>query len=359
MRLPHPLRKLLAYIIYLVVLKEKKNARTPLILNLFITDNCNLKCSHCFYSGHLSKKNPMSLDNIKTLLKSLKNPLVSVVVTGGEPFLRQDLVELCMLLDKFGAHKIIVATNGTLPDIIFQRVTRILSETNLDVAVQISLDGPSDIHDQIRGVKGAYGKAIQTLDRLRGIKNPRLSLSISTTISKANYHCIEQFVGETRKLNIFHGIQFVRSANKHTFNIDRAIVSDFDSSDEVLSENEMEQLQELVKTMDNWGSPLLSRSIELVNEYFVKVLKEQRRFMRCTAGCVDAIIYPNGDVSLCEFTKPFANLHDYQWDFHRLWTGLEAKAMREKTKACVCTHQCNLLNSLRYDRQSIEKLFSK
>ena len=357
--LPSPLKNLSLELVYYSVLKEKNSAKTPIISNLFLTDNCNLKCSHCFYAGHLNKEEKTSLEDIKKLVQSLKNPLISVVLTGGETFLRKDIVEICILLDKARTKKIILATNGTLPDIIFQKVKEILNKTNLDVAVQISLDGPEEVHDKIRGVKGTYKKAIETLNKLKQIKNPKLSLSISTTVSKKNYPYIESFIEETKKLNVFHGIQFVRSASQHVFNIDKNILSDFDSSDNVLSKEEMLKLQELVKKMDKGDSHLLSKSIELVNDYFIRVLDEKKRFMNCTAGYVDAIVYPSGDVSICEFTKPFANLNDFGWDFHKLWTSDKANEIRNKTKSCVCTHQCNLLNSLRYDKESIKRLFEK
>lgn len=355
--LPKPLKSLLVGAIYRTALFEKKKAKTPLILNYFITDSCNLKCSHCFYAGHLNKKEKTSLEEIQKTIKSLKNPLVSVILTGGETFLRKDLVDICISLDKAKTKKIILATNGTFTDVIFSKVKEILKKTNLDVAVQVSLDGPEKIHDEIRGLKGSYKKALATIYKLKTIKSKKLNISISTTVSQRNYSYIEEFIKETKNLNIFHGIQFVRSANNQVFNIDRNILSDFDSKDETLSEDQMKHLQSLIKSINNKESQLLAKSIELINEYFMRVLKEKKRFMQCTAGYTDSVIYSNGDVSICEFTKPFANLRDFNWDFYKLWTSDKADNIRNKTRACVCTHQCNLLNSLRYDKESIKKLF--
>lgn len=356
-KLPRPLKDIFVEIIYLVAKRDLMKAKTPLSINLFVTDNCNLKCSHCFYAGHLNKNDKLSLEHIKAITKSLRNPPVSVVLTGGETFLRQDLTEICILLDKIHTKKIILATNGTLPERIYKTVKDILSKTDLDVAVQISLDGPLEIHDKIRGVPGTFKKLLSTLEELKTIKNKKLTISVSTTISKKNCDYIAKTIEEVKKLKVFHGLQFVRSANKHVFNIDKEVLSDFDSEDNTLTIKQMEDLQELIKARTDNDDPLLNRTINLINKYFIRVLKSKKRFMSCTAGYVDAVIYPNGDVSICEFTKPFANLKDYNWDFYKLWTSDKAKEIRQKTKFCVCTHQCNLLNSLRYDKKSIVQLF--
>jgi MoaA/NifB/PqqE/SkfB family radical SAM enzyme len=356
--LPSPLKYPIVEFVYQTTSYEKSKAITPLIMNLFVTDNCNLLCSHCFYAGHLNKQEKTTLKEIETMIKSLKNPLVSVILTGGETFLRKDIAEICVLLDKAKTKKVIMPTNGSFTDKVYQQVKEILKRTDLDVAIQLSLDGPEKTHDHIRGVKGSYEKAIKTLKKLKTIKSNKLSLSISTTVSKANYETIKDFLKETKPLKVFHGIQFVRSASKHVFNIDKNILSDFDSEDPTLSMEQMEYIQKLVKINNNKATPLLSKTIELVNEYFMKSIKEKKRFMPCTAGYVDAVVYPDGGVSVCEFTKPFANLNDFNWDFYKLWTSDKANQMRKKTSVCVCTHQCNLMNSLRYDKKSIKTLFS-
>jgi len=358
-KLPRPLKNLVVEAIYQIVNRDFKKAKTPLSINFFITDNCNLRCSHCFYAGHLNKNDKLKLENIRSIIKSLRNPLVSVVLTGGETFLRKDLLEICILLDKINTKKIILATNGTMPDLIYDGVKKILEKTDLDVAVQISIDGPEKIHDKIRGVPGTYKKAMLTIKKLKTIKNNKLTISASTTVSKTNYNYVEKTINELKGTGIFHGLQFVRSAGKQVFNIDKDLLSDFNSNkDFTLTIEQMEELSKIIKTkVKNQEDPLLNRTINLLNEYFIKVLREKKRFMNCTAGYTDAVIYPDGNVSICEFTKPFANLKDYDWNFYKLWTSKKAREVRAKTKNCVCTHQCNLLNSLRYDKKSIKKLF--
>src|SRR3989344_5916418 len=73
-----------------------KSLQTPLNLVYYATDMCNAKCEHCFYWKNLTKKaDELSFDEVKKIIKSFKHPLELVIITGGEPFLRSDLYEIC------------------------------------------------------------------------------------------------------------------------------------------------------------------------------------------------------------------------------------------------------------------------
>ena len=59
-----------------------------------------------------------------------------------------------------------------------------------------------------------------------------------------------------------------------------------------------------------------------------------------TAGQSVGVVYAGGETAHCEFTRPFANLADYDFDFAALWNGPEAEARRRQIKRCFCTHGC-------------------
>ncbi len=66
----------------------------PVNLIFFVTSRCNLLCTHCFYWEELNKrKNELELDEIERVSRSLPN-LLSVSLTGGEPYLRPDLPDI-------------------------------------------------------------------------------------------------------------------------------------------------------------------------------------------------------------------------------------------------------------------------
>ena len=75
---------------------NKKN-QLPSVLIFFATSRCNLSCSHCFYHDSLNKKfNELSLDEIDSFTKTM-DPLLHLVLTGGEPYLRHDLDQIARI----------------------------------------------------------------------------------------------------------------------------------------------------------------------------------------------------------------------------------------------------------------------
>ena len=109
----------------------------------------------------------------------------------------------------------------------------------------------------------------------------------------------------------------------------------------------MEKLNQLI---DNFGdNNMLSKFNKLNRSYVMHMLKNKNKILKCYSGKIDGVIYPNGDVSMCELTRPFANLKDYNHDFYKLWNSDKAKKRREQIKNCFCTHTCHILNSMPYN----------
>ena len=71
------------------------NRSMPLQLVLFVTSRCNMRCDHCFYLDEIndSSRTELSIEQIETLAKELGG-LNWVALSGGEPYLRKDLVEI-------------------------------------------------------------------------------------------------------------------------------------------------------------------------------------------------------------------------------------------------------------------------
>jgi AdoMet-dependent heme synthase len=146
-----------------------------------ITRNCNLECVHCRaaatkgpYTGEIDTKTGFKLLD---QMAELGEPIV--ILTGGEPLLRQDIFEIA----KYGTKKnlrMVMAPNGTL-------ITAKIADKLIDAGIKrisISLDGASkESHDKFRGVEGAFDGA------LRGIhhaKNAGIEFQVNTTITKTN-----------------------------------------------------------------------------------------------------------------------------------------------------------------------------
>lgn len=155
------------------------------IVQWHITDKCNLQCTHCYRN---EKIEDLPLSDLKviadTVVEGLYTMNVSplIALSGGEPFLREDIFDLVAYLYEKGIKTIVVETNGT---VITPHVIQLLNEYSPPItAIQVSLDGGPTINDQIRG-KGAFKRAVRGLKRV--IAATDLGTVLSYTFHTQNY----------------------------------------------------------------------------------------------------------------------------------------------------------------------------
>lgn len=159
--------------------EEKKSA--PRLIAWEITRNCNLTCAHCRASAtHGPYEGELDTHAAYTLLDQIAKvgePIV--ILTGGEPLLRDDIFEIA----RYGTQKglrMVMAPNGTL---LNPRVARQLVDAGIK-RISVSLDGASAVsHDEFRGVEGAFDGA---LNGIKAAKDAGLEFQINTTITKSN-----------------------------------------------------------------------------------------------------------------------------------------------------------------------------
>lgn len=151
-----------------------------------ITDQCNLRCTHC-YQGTYTANSELSLLDLKVvadgIFKTLSkwNKKGDISITGGEPLFRKDLFEFAKYLnDSSHVCNIDFLTNGTLIDENFIAEIKKLDKIKY---IQISLDGASSsIHNSIRG-KGTFEKAIHAI---RILIDNEIEVRIMYTLNKSN-----------------------------------------------------------------------------------------------------------------------------------------------------------------------------
>lgn len=143
------------------------------------TNACNLKCKHC-YLGNINKNSELPLEKIKDMLDQFSDiGGESVTLSGGEPFLRQDILEI---IDYASSRPLFISifSNGIL---ITDEIVKKLKQYNIK-EVQISLDGAKpETHDAYRGMKGAHKATLRAIDALRreGIK-----VGVATIVNRIN-----------------------------------------------------------------------------------------------------------------------------------------------------------------------------
>ena len=340
---------------------------TPIILTFFVTNQCNAKCKHCFYWKHLSQNisEELNLKEIKKIVSSLKHPLSTLLLTGGEPFLREDLAQICKIFyDINRTKKINIPTNGLMPKLIYKCARDIIENAGLFLSINVSLDGLEKKHDEIRGVQGTFQRAIETIGYLKNLEKRRSNfmVGVQTVISNRNYSEIEKLMDFVKKnFAVPHGFQFIRSTQSDVHSIDPLIVSDFTPPSGDFKLPSLEKLHRLNRTINNRkiseNADLLLSKIDIINrQYLLEIIEKRKKIVPCLAGRIDGVLYPSGEVALCEYTKPFGNLRDFSLNFEKLWNSDEANERRKQVSQCVCAHSCNLMNSMRYDLNTLIKL---
>ena len=141
-----------------------------------ITQRCNLNCTYCVYRGNLNKKE-LAIKDITSILNQLKEyGCEEIRFTGGEPFLREDFLEILRICKKLGISTRVI-TNGTL---LSKRLVRKLA--NLISGIGISLDSHREkINEKTR--KGSFKRAMNVINWCRSLSIP---VSVYITLTSFN-----------------------------------------------------------------------------------------------------------------------------------------------------------------------------
>ncbi|MGC9325505.1 MAG: radical SAM protein [Desulfomonilia bacterium] len=167
----------------------------PTILAWEVTRACTLKCLHCRASS-IPDPEPDELttqEGFSLLDQLAREGTRMVILSGGDPLLRQDIFDFAQHGSSRGL-RMTMATNGSL--ITEETASRILDSGI--VRVSISLDGVTpEIHDEFRGMPGAFESALRGIDILSGAGIP---FQVNTTVASMNVREMEHFPDFVRSL---------------------------------------------------------------------------------------------------------------------------------------------------------------
>lgn len=158
----------------------------PQFITFAITNRCNLRCKHCCVSA-TDEADILSIYECKEIIdKIVKLQPEQVIFTGGEPFIRNDFIELLEYTrGRFNKH-IGIMTNGLL--LTDKKICKVIKLVN---SIDISLDGiDEESCSQIRG-KGVFSKVMQIVDKLHEMDFHNISLSM--VITRQNQKLVDEF----------------------------------------------------------------------------------------------------------------------------------------------------------------------
>ena len=265
-------------------------------LSMEVTTRCVAQCVMC----NIWRMRPV-LPELKAAdwLKLLENPILSELkeldITGGEPFLRSDMVDLLLGLSRLKAthlkdlRSVAITTNGLLTDKVLKDVGRViapLEEAGVALVFACGCDAVNATHDRIRNFAGAWQRLSATLEGLLALRDRHSSLilGVKTTVTRFNIDELDAICRYADERGLFTIVSpFIITANRYN-NVDR-------QEDLGFSDRDLEKLRNFYRTSRfHWN---------YYRNELLRFLESGRMAKPCSAGFNYLFIRSTGELYAC------------------------------------------------------------
>jgi MoaA/NifB/PqqE/SkfB family radical SAM enzyme len=318
-----------------------------------LTYRCNLKCKICNI-WRTPFREELNAWQVAEIFQNLKN-LVWLDLIGGEITLREDLIEVIKLIADKAPNLLIfhISTNGQLPEKVFLLAKEILHYRMIPV-INVSVDGPAQINDSIRGCEGAYSKSLKTFNLLK--KFSKGYYYLSCTISDHNIDHIDKFLSELEK-----DVDSFSSSDLH-FNIFHSSAHYYKNQDiAAASLVKFKNLEKYLK-LSRKGSFVKQKLEDLYIAGLRRYLSGDKFFINCQALGSTCFINPYGEVYPCGiYDRSVGDLTKNGYDLNKIWRETETLKTRDdiKEKKCPgCWSPCEAYPALLGDLKGAYKLLA-
>ncbi len=321
---------------------------SPINVTFSVTMRCQSRCRTCFIWKHEGCEE-MDLETIERLFRGM-GWTYFFNVSGGEPFLRSDLPEIVRLACRHLRPAVVhVPTNALAPERI-ERMTRQMLSVIAEEApgtiltLKPSFDSIGRMHDEIRGVPGNFGKLLDTLERLKRLREEHsgLHVGVGTVISRMNADRLGEIIEYARSLDVDTYINEVAEEREEFFNLGSGITPEGDSYAEITAEFKAAVLERMSEMR------LLSRITTALRVVYydiaTRILREKRQVLPCAAGILNVHVNADGSIWPCAVLayKGQMGRVDRETDFRDVWRSERAREVRRSIRRGECF--CPLAN---------------
>jgi Fe-coproporphyrin III synthase len=329
-----------------VVIEEANHPEILRVLPILVIhahSSCNCRCIMCDI-WKTAENRIFGIRDLERQLGSIRRLGVrQIAFSGGEPLMNPELPRVASRLQKEGIKLTLLSTG-----LLLGKYAAEVAE-NFDEVI-VSLDGPPQIHDQIRRAKAAFdllGAGICALRReRRGIR-----ITARCTVQKANHQCLWE-TARTAKLLQLNGVSFL-AADLTSTAFNRELVWPISRQQEIgLSIPELPVLEGQVETLvrdaeHEFGAGFVAESPEklrrIVDHFRAHLGLRPPTSPVCNAPWVSAVVEADGNVRPCFFHRSIGNLRDA--NLEAVINGPQAKGFRAQLdipnnavcKSCVCS----------------------
>ena len=312
----------------------------PINITLSPSPRCNSRCLTC--NIWMKREDELDLEEWEQIFKSMGKAPFWFTISGGEPFMLPEIVELCQLVYKHCRPGIInIPTNSLMYKIIPDKVAAICESCpDSEIIINLSLDGVGERHDHIRGIKGNFEKFERNYLALSELDFPNLTIGIHSVISNHNIDHTDELFDYAFSLDPDSFITEIAEQRVELDTIDIPITPPLDKYSEVIDDLINRVRSHRFRGISNITEAFRVEYYQLVKE----ILAEETQVISCFAGWASAQIYANGDVWPCAVrADTIANLRDVGYDFKKVWFSEEAEGIRNSIRAKEC--HCPLANA--------------
>lgn len=316
---------------------------------LEVTKRCNLRCRTCFAWRFPRESDELTIEEWKKVVNSLPRTSdhdVSVILGGGEPLLKEGVLEIVTVCSKNG-YETGLSTSGFGIDRKMARDIVDSGLSNLFLSLN-SLD--EEIHDFLKGIPGLYNKLMKAIDYIVEYrKNEKPRIMISSLITDKNLHGLADLAKRVSADNRLSGIGFQAivtpfySDEDETWYI-KEKYKDLWPQDKVRVKNVIDELIKLKEA----GHKILTPIAQF--RTFIDYYSNPQRFVRkgeCHLGYRNFSIGSDGYVFLCFLMEPIDNIRRHS--FEEIWNSDRANQFRQIIKKCK--KNCQILVNCWFDEE--------
>lgn len=334
----------------------------PFDLEFSISNKCNLRCLQCdvwrYYEENPEKsKEELTTKEIKDVFSSYDRFSV-IGITGGEPFLREDLPQIVNILSQTQKRlkMLFITTNGQATKKIVKNIQETLENRDAKkhkfmLTQLVSLDGQRDLHNYIRGIKGAYNKTVETIKRLSDLRSSHDLFEVGTVTccSPFNIDRFSEVINEIARLRDEYDLEpsfciwFEGQLYKNLGEYRNVRVEEF-------REKLIDLIPEIKRAVRKKGT-LLSTGRGIFYDLLDEWLKNPtKQVVPCGGAKIRYFLDPYGNVYPCTiFNANIGNLRYHNYNFIKLIHSDARRKVRrlvERESCPICCNTCETIPAM-------------
>jgi len=310
-----------------------KIIRKPAFCSIEVLYSCVLRCKMCYMWKNARMRDELSIEEWKGFIRSLKKFTAtdcSVNITGGEPLLKKEVLQLAEFAVEEGFRNISMTTNGFLVD---RGIAGKLIDSGLSM-VSFSLDSlDAKVHDDIRGVRGSSKRVMDAIGYLSCRRGRLVKIGIQTIIMGPNLDTIIDLAKWAGRKNI--SVYFMAVVKPLCLTLPDTWQTDHElgylwPKDKERLYRVLDELIKLKKGGADIGNS--AAQLEVFKTYFSSPHEFIKKSRRCKMGDGMLKIGPSGEAALCAEKGPIGNVRE--GDIEDIWNSERAGIVREEISSC-------------------------